>query len=72
MNMTHAVALTSVQVDETLCLITGIVDAMVFLHSRKLMHRDLKSHNIVVNQRKEPIVVDLGSVVRHTHVPCHI
>jgi serine/threonine protein kinase len=43
-----------------LITIFGIAGAMRYLHSKKIMHRDLKTENILLTQQLEPRVGDFG------------
>jgi hypothetical protein len=38
------------------------VDAVAYLHARRLVHRDLKPSNVLLDDRDEPFVSDLGLV----------
>jgi hypothetical protein len=42
-------------------IVVGVVLAMRYIHSRKLVHRDLKPRNILLDENLEPRVADFGS-----------
>lgn len=37
-----------------------LADALQYIHSRQVIHRDIKNENIIINQRNQPILVDFG------------
>lgn len=39
----------------------GMAAGMAFLHSKNLIHRDLKSQNILLDENKCPVICDFGS-----------
>lgn len=39
----------------------GIAAGMAYLHSQKMIHRDLKTQNVLLDERKYPIICDFGS-----------
>ncbi|EAY17062.1 TKL family protein kinase [Trichomonas vaginalis G3] len=39
----------------------GIAVGMSYLHANKTIHRDLKSQNVLIDDRKYPIICDFGS-----------
>ena len=39
----------------------GVALAMKYLHEQKFIHRDLKTHNILIDERKLPVICDFGS-----------
>jgi len=41
-------------------LSNGIVNGMKYLHSRNIVHRDLKSENILIKNNHSPIICDFG------------
>jgi serine/threonine protein kinase len=51
---------------KALCVF-GIAEAMRYLHERHVMHRDLKTENVLLNEKFEPIIGDFGlsKVVTH-------
>jgi serine/threonine kinase 16 len=40
----------------------GVCDAVFQFHKEGLAHRDLKPHNILVDERNKPVLMDFGSV----------
>jgi len=54
--------------DRTLIAI-DIARGMEYLHSRGILHRDLKSHNILLDSRKRPKICDFGLVRYKSAVP---
>lgn len=42
-----------------------IAKGLCFMHKMRICHRDFKPHNIVVDQRMAPKIIDLGSCVSH-------
>lgn len=53
-------ARTSASVEEVLSLFHGVLDALVELHREGVVHRDLKPSNIMLGNRGEAILGDLG------------
>lgn len=45
---------------DTKCLIKQLVEAVDYLHSRNIVHRDLKIENIMVDSRGKLKVIDFG------------
>lgn len=41
-------------------LLSKILDAMAYLHSRNIYHRDLKLDNVLVSDSMEPTIIDFG------------
>ena len=39
----------------------GIATGMNYLHHNKMIHRDLKSQNVLIDERKLPVICDFGS-----------
>lgn len=39
----------------------AMAEGMAFLHSKSLIHRDLKSQNILIDENKLPVICDFGS-----------
>jgi len=49
-------------VHEVLCVIVKIAAALAYIHSRGVLHRDLKWANVIIRKSDgEPIIIDLGS-----------
>lgn len=40
----------------------NVIDALVHLHANRMIHRDLKSHNILLNKDLEALICDFGTV----------
>jgi serine/threonine-protein kinase len=55
---------TGLTVDRTCRYATQIVDALVHAHGRRVVHRDLKSSNIVVTSEESVKVLDFGVAKR--------
>jgi len=48
-------------VHEVLCVIVKIAAALAYIHSRGVLHRDLKWANVLIRKSDgEPIIIDLG------------
>lgn len=45
---------------KVISLFRKIADALQFAHENKVIHRDIKPGNILINQRNEPRIVDFG------------
>jgi serine/threonine protein kinase len=41
-------------------MIIQIIEGLEYLHSRKIIHRDIKLHNIVVDQNMKCKIIDFG------------
>lgn len=54
----HADRLTPERLDRWL---TGLLRALHELHSRKLIHRDIKPDNIYISDNDEPVLIDFGA-----------
>ena len=39
----------------------GIANGMKYLHKKKIIHRDLKTQNILLDKNKKPVICDFGS-----------
>jgi formylglycine-generating enzyme required for sulfatase activity len=44
----------------TVPIMATICDAVTYAHQKAMIHRDLKSANVMLNQRGEPILMDFG------------
>lgn len=49
-----------------LALVRKVALALAEAHQKGIVHRDLKPSNIMINARKEPVVMDFGLVLRST------
>jgi len=45
---------------DKLALLAGVASALMYLHSRKIVHGDLKGSNILINDNGKPILTDFG------------
>jgi eukaryotic-like serine/threonine-protein kinase len=50
---------------KTLRLILPIISALSYLHSRTIIHRDIKSPNIFITSQKRPVLMDFGVAWQH-------
>jgi serine/threonine protein kinase len=41
-------------------MIIQIIEGLEYLHSRKIIHRDIKLHNIVIDQKMKCKIIDFG------------
>ena len=46
--------------EEALPMISKIADALSYMHSRKMIHLDLKPKNIMLNDDGAPVIIDFG------------
>ncbi len=46
---------------ELFALIVRVLDALDYLHRRKLLHRDIKPDNILINKNGMPVLIDFGA-----------
>ncbi len=47
---------------ESAALLLPIAEALAYVHSHELVHRDVKPHNILFNERGTPMLSDFGIV----------
>jgi serine/threonine protein kinase len=47
-------------ITEKWIVLVGVCEAMRVLHDRNMLHRDLKPDNILINDRKQPVLCDFG------------
>ena len=59
-NALHAASM-SLSGTELTVIAYGIADGMRYLHSQDLLHRDLKTQNVLLSKQKIPIICDFGS-----------
>lgn len=45
---------------EIIRLVRGVLNGLAYAHSRGVLHRDLKPNNVMVNQDREPRILDFG------------
>ena len=45
-----------------------LADALDYIHSQNVIHRDIKSLNIIINDRAQPVLVDFG-IARDENMP---
>ncbi|HKL22824.1 MAG TPA: serine/threonine-protein kinase, partial [Tichowtungia sp.] len=53
--------------DENLEILLRVADTIAFAHSRGVLHRDIKPHNIMLGEFGEVMVMDWGASCRITH-----
>lgn len=46
-------------------LMLPVLRAMAFIHSRQVVHSDLKPGNLLINEANEPLIADFGQAQRH-------
>lgn len=42
--------------------VRDLADALAFAHANRVIHRDIKPHNILINTRERPFIMDFGLV----------
>lgn len=57
--------------DFAIKLVLKLSEAIEFLHNRKILHRDIKPDNIIINSCNEPVLLDFGAAreIAGTKVP---
>ncbi|WP_127533690.1 serine/threonine protein kinase [Paenibacillus kobensis] len=55
----------SLSIDEMIRIFEPILDAMSYLHEKRIVHRDIKPANIWLEQDGRPVLLDLGSAIRY-------
>ncbi|KLO14121.1 kinase-like protein [Schizopora paradoxa] len=45
---------------ETCKMLVGIASGLAYLHSKGVIHADLKSHNVLISANKSPLLADFG------------
>ena len=57
----HAASGTPIPQSSLFGLMTRLLDALDYLHSRKLLHRDIKPDNILITRDGLPVIIDFGA-----------
>lgn len=39
---------------------TGILEGLTYMHRKHILHRDLKTANVLINQKGYPVIIDMG------------
>ena len=47
--------------------LSHLLDALSVLHERAIFHRDIKPDNILINTKKQPIIIDFGAAQYYLH-----
>lgn len=42
----------------------GVIEALEFLHNLKIVHRDIKSKNVLISPEMQPILIDFGFAIQ--------
>ncbi len=58
--VTRGLASRQLLPEDARSVVTGIVDAVRYAHGEGVIHRDLKPSNIMVDQNRQPMVLDFG------------
>ena len=49
-----------ISVSEAIVWIGELLEGMVWLHSKKIVHKDLKPSNLIISDKRGLVVIDLG------------
>ncbi|MCA9039226.1 MAG: protein kinase [Planctomycetaceae bacterium] len=63
-SLSQAVVSQSLTPKEVAQLVLKICEAMAYAHSKRVIHRDLKPGNVLLDQNKEPRITDFGLAKR--------
>ena len=53
--------LPELRVDRLLTIVQPLVDALTFAHQNEVYHRDIKSRNVLIDEKGQPVLADFGS-----------
>jgi len=56
----HLEKRSTIPFDQAMHILSGLADGLTHLHSNGFVHRDFKSPNVLMDQGKEPVIIDLG------------
>ncbi|KAM3131431.1 hypothetical protein pb186bvf_016503 [Paramecium bursaria] len=56
--------LESLDHDDIKCILQQILSGLVYIHSRQIVHRDIKLENIIIDSSKQVKIIDFGFAVR--------
>lgn len=59
-NLSNLCKTRTLSEQEILNILTGILEGIRFTHNKNILHLDLKPSNIIINERKEPVIIDFG------------
>lgn len=57
----YAACRLSIPQDALLGLMVRLLDALDYMHGKKLLHRDIKPDNILINRQGFPVIIDFGA-----------